>query len=362
MDFDNFDIKKYLPSPEQMAEDDDYKRRVRMGGDVLSLLNTPSAAEIYSGAKIARPNYQEQADNAVKDTPSGLERASKIASTLSTYQTAMKNKADAEKAAADALLASKVVPPEKLAEYAALGQKIPAGITYGELNKSYPELKKLRDQKFSADVTYGARRSNMEHGIEERNDNTTHNKIVDKLKSDPNLNQRLTQYNNLSNALAIIANAEHVTPQQVAEFQQAVRSNIGVKGTGGVEERADTQIKTLGLNAENFKQFLTGEPATLAKDSNLIKHLQDLAKVEQANIRKQKDNKIAALTSGHKSVYDRRPDLKADLRDSVDAVGSQFDDSPSIQSPPPAASAVGGLTPEEQKELAELEAKFGKKQ
>lgn len=166
--------------------------------------------------------------------------------------------------------------------------------------------------------------------LDKRNENSVHKTVIERLKTDKDLAQRLTQYKNLDNALSIITQAKTITPQQVHEFQQAIRGNLGIKGGSGVGERESTYIDSLGLRAAAFKQFLSGEPAQLAKDSHLMDHLKDLAKVEQGNIQQQKDQRINALTAGYEHIYGdgitkgSRADLRKSLDNAIKAVGAQF--------------------------------------
>jgi len=321
MPYDDIDILKYLPTPEQQAEDEDYKRRVMIGSDLLSLLNLPSAAEISSGARIQKPDYRAQGEAVIKSMPDRFGQAAKLADVVKTYQEAKKN------AALNARAASKV-SPEDVARYKGYKIDVNPESTYAMVEKEHPPLKDLELAATKSDINASNRADVGTDLIQQRRDLMNHAQVVSKLKSDTLLNQRLTQYNNLSNALAIVADAKTLTPQQIAEFQQAVRSNIGVKGTGGVDERADTQIKTLGLNSANLRQFITGDPVELAKDSKLVHHLQDLARVEQNNISKQKNARISALSAGFKSMYQRRPDLWADVQDLSDQIGGQFESAP----------------------------------
>lgn len=140
-----------------------------------------------------------------------------------------------------------------------------------------------------------------------------HNQVVSAIKKDPQVRQRLGQYQNLDNALSIITDAKKIGPQQIHDFQQAVRSNLGIKGTGGVDERAKTLIDTAGLHAENWKQFLSGEPADMAKNSDLITHLKDLAQVEKGNIADQLDSQVNTLAEGQGHIYKQFPEMKASL-------------------------------------------------
>jgi len=154
---------------------------------------------------------------------------------------------------------------------------------------------------------------------EERMDQQIHQRTLNAINSNPQLKQKLNQFQGLDNALSSIVQADNVTPQQVMEFQQAVRGNMGLKGAGGVGEREETYFKTLGMNAANLKQFLTGDPAELAKDSALMQHFKQLAAVEQGNLGKQYEKALRAASSGHGDLYKRRPDLLDELKDKISA-------------------------------------------
>lgn len=159
----------------------------------------------------------------------------------------------------------------------------------------------------------------------ERQDFQAHSGVVNKLMNDKQLGQRLSQTNNMQNSLDIINKADVITPQQIHEFQQAIRANLGIKGTSGVGEREETYIKTLGMNAANVKQFLSGDPQNVANSPVLLKHFKELAGIEQKNISNQSKKRMDALTAGHESVYKRNPTLKKDLDEAVKNVGAQFE-------------------------------------
>ena len=189
--------------------------------------------------------------------------------------------------------------------------------------------------------------------LDKRNENTVHNNIVKGLKIDTALKADLEKYRGLDSALSIITNTDKVTPQQVHEFQQAVRKSLGIGGGSGVGEREATYIDTLGLRADAFRQFLTGTPADIAKDSEVIKHLKNLADEQKDLLRARKDKRINALISGYEHIYGEdaagsggsRPDLRHSLNNAIDAISDQFVSSapsapaPSAEDFNPAAAA-----------------------
>jgi hypothetical protein len=154
-----------------------------------------------------------------------------------------------------------------------------------------------------------------------------HEKMLNDINKDKTLTQRLSQAQNLDNALALIDKADVVTPQQIEEFQQAIRKNIGIGGTSGVGERESTYIKTLGMNAANVKQFITGNPQDVANNPQIMAHLKDLVAVERRNIADQSQKRLDTITKGKEYIYSKRPDLKRDLVEKVKSAASQYQDS-----------------------------------
>ncbi len=167
--------------------------------------------------------------------------------------------------------------------------------------------------------------------LRDNQDRREHEKVLGRINANPAAKQKLGQMQGLDNALSIITDADHITPEQIHEFQQAIRGNMGMKGQSGVGEREETYFKSVGLNAARFQEFLTSDPASVAKDSNLIKHFQQLAKIERDNINKQYSRALNAASSGHTSMYSRRPDLMQDLKDAMDAQQGQTAPNESIQ-------------------------------
>lgn len=159
----------------------------------------------------------------------------------------------------------------------------------------------------------------------DRIENQIHSKVVNSLGADKMLGQRLTQVNNLDNAVNAFQQGT-ATPQQFAELQQAVRSNMGIKSGSGVGEREEVYLKSMGINADAIKQFITGSPQDIRNNTNpeMINHVLNLVNIEKGNVQKQADMRIKALTAGHESMYERRPDLTEDLSNKTQAIGKQF--------------------------------------
>ncbi len=176
-------------------------------------------------------------------------------------------------------------------------------------------------------------------------DRREHERVLTRLNANPQARQKLGQYLGLDNALSIITEADHLTPETIHEFQQTLRSNMGMKGQGGVGEREETYFKSLSLNAARMGEFLTGDPATLAKDQAFVTHLKQMAEIEKKNISNQFDRSLNAASSGHGSMYRRRDDLKQDLMDAISAQKDQ------MQVPPQSVPPQGGLVKPEQEGL-----------
>lgn len=152
---------------------------------------------------------------------------------------------------------------------------------------------------------------------------TAHTNLTNKVKNDRQLGQRLAQLQNLQNSMDIAIKADVMTPQQFHEWQQSVRSNLGLKGTSGVSEREETQIKSLGMNVANVRQFLTGVPQDV-NNPELFKHLKELVAIEQQNLTKQAEKRVKGLVAGYEHMYNKNPAYKKDLDNAVKAAVDQF--------------------------------------
>lgn len=235
-----------------------------------------------------------------------------------------------------------------------IGDTIPQGMNAAdtaEYMKTVDPLLKANQSSLDRRALYGLRAQQGQDRMDfskntqmEKQANQIHSKVVQKIQSDPNLNQRFNQYTNLSNALSNFEAADHATPQAFDELQQAVRANLGIKGGSGIGERELTQMNSLGLNAERMKQFLTGNPADIAKNGPLVQHLTNLVKLEQQNINGQVGKQLNSLSAGHGSMYKKFPELKADLEDAVSQRGNMF--APIGQQPAAAPSVDPGLQAE----------------
>lgn len=162
------------------------------------------------------------------------------------------------------------------------------------------------------------------NAIQEIADQRLHNQIINRVANDKQLGQRVTQYQNLQNSLSNVANADRLTPQQIMEFQQSVRSNLGIRGQGGVGEREETYLKSLGLNGAAWKQFLTGEPAQISQNNAIVQHIKNLAGIEMQNIEKQMNSRLDTVSKGTSGFYNRRPDLKQDLTATIQSYKGQI--------------------------------------
>lgn len=162
-------------------------------------------------------------------------------------------------------------------------------------------------------------------------DQRSHENILRQVKTNPQLRSRLQQAQNLENSASLIENANNVTPQQILEFQQSVRSNLGIKGTSGVDERSATYFRSMGWSLADAQQFLFGDPAQLSKNDPLLQHIKQLATIEHGNARKQYQQSLAAMTAGNPALYQRRPDLKQGLDELTSASMNQV--SPTLVTP-----------------------------
>lgn len=138
--------------------------------------------------------------------------------------------------------------------------------------------------------------------MDQRNERM-HMQNVKAINSDPTLVKLNQSADNLTNAISNFQNGG-ATPQEFGELQQAVRANAGLKGSGGVGERQETYLKSLGIDKDKFVQFITGDPQSVLKsDPAFANQMVGLANLELKNKQAQSARQLDQLAAGHKSFY-----------------------------------------------------------
>ena len=201
--------------------------------------------------------------------------------------------------------------------------------------------------------------------FEDRQVQRIHAQMVSQAKRDPILKAYMGQYSNLNNAISNLANADHMTPQQFDEAQQAVRANLGIKGTSGVNERDKTMLSSLGYNVDRLLQFATAKPSDIAQNDPIVQHIKQLAALEQNNINAQAERRIGAVLQGNDWIYNdpRYSYLKDSLLPFKQSLSGQYQNTPLMNqavakghaysnknptAPPRAADAVDVISPDGQ--------------
>lgn len=181
-------------------------------------------------------------------------------------------------------------------------------------------LKALLDSRGSGDALKLALAQGRMDQVDKRMDLTGHHRVVAALKGNKQLMTNVNNYRNLNKALNLTLNKKDLTPQDIHEFQQSIRGALGIKGTSGVTEREETYLKNAGWNVEAVKQFLSGEPAQIAKNSPLVQHLVEIAQGMKENIKTDIDSDIAIAKGGYEDMYERRPDLAKSVESLTGAI------------------------------------------
>lgn len=178
----------------------------------------------------------------------------------------------------------------------------------------------------------GARPAQFDRGIAER----AHQNILTKLATNKSAQQKLQAIQGIDNAGKIIEDAPTVTPQIFHDYQQALVGAIQ-RGNSGIAERAERYMKSTGIDAATVKQYLTGQPVQIpqGKENALYQATQGFAKSERANIGKQYNQILNSVSSGQQHIYDKHPELKADLDTAIKQYGSMAEPS----APTPAVDA-----------------------
>lgn len=136
-----------------------------------------------------------------------------------------------------------------------------------------------------------------------RLDEMVHERATNSVTKDPQLVQLLNGYQNLHNAKENFLKGG-ATPQEFGELQQAVRNNIGLKSGGGVSERQETYLRSLGIDKDKFMQFVSGDPqSVLDSDPKMAHQILGLVDLEQKNKQDQAAQQLDKLTKKHEGFY-----------------------------------------------------------
>lgn len=170
-----------------------------------------------------------------------------------------------------------------------------------------------------------------------------HQRTINAIKNDKTLKDRLTQYTNLGNSLAMIDQADITTPNSIDEAQQGIRANLGIKGTGGVDERDRIRMNSVMLEMARLKQQMTGKPQDVSKDNEILIHIKNLANVERENIKQAIQQRLAVASGGNDWLYED-PVYGKKYKPSLDALlgatTSQFGNIPKKGGAAPKAAVV----------------------
>lgn len=150
-------------------------------------------------------------------------------------------------------------------------------------------------------------------------DESNKQKVLNRLNNNIGLRNEMSSQMGLRSAFAVLENADEITPQILHDFQQILATNMGVRGQSGVAERGERYFNTAGLDWAKWKQYVLGNPEDLGKDNAIIEHLRKMGTVEKDLLGKRIDKHLNALAAGNKSMFQRRPDLKEDVMESIAA-------------------------------------------
>ncbi len=208
---------------------------------------------------------------------------------------------------------------------------LPKELTSSELEKWMANTKPQQSAVVS--MTNADTKGDFYKGLIEDKAESQHQKNISRIENNPNIKNKINQYQNLQGSLNNFLSADHRTPQAFDEFQQTVRANMGIKGTSGVGEREKDYFNSLGLNGDRWAEFLSGNPANISSDNGLVKHMVQLANLEGKNIESQMGKALDAAGSGNASFYKKHPDKLQDLKDYMKQKAGQV------------ATPQGGLIP-----------------
>jgi hypothetical protein len=161
--------------------------------------------------------------------------------------------------------------------------------------------------------------------LQDRQDQSAHERILGKVKSDKTITDLFGKSRNIANAQAQLEQAKTAPPENFDEFQQTLRRNLGINGTSGLSERDKTMFDNLGLKGARAEQYLFGKPVDVRESQQqFFDHLNDVAGIIQKNNKTQIGGRLKALTAGNEHIYNRRQDLYQSLHNLEGATLDQF--------------------------------------
>lgn len=194
-------------------------------------------------------------------------------------------------------------------------QKQRQGLTENQINLLKNEL------ATSKPMVQLANRQTLMQG---RQDFQEHQNVLKSIDNDKTNVQRIQNYSNLGNALTNFTNMDIRSPANLAELEQTIRTSLGVKGTGGVEERDKTFLKSFERDLITAKQYWESNPQDVKGIESTVQHLKQVAQNEQNNFRSQVAQRTQALIAGHESLYKRNPELWGDLQNKINSTTQQL--------------------------------------
>lgn len=151
-----------------------------------------------------------------------------------------------------------------------------------------------------------------------------HSQFQSKITQDQGFRDKAKQYYNLSNAIALARSGKELPVQSADEIQQAIRNNLGIKGTGGVEEREKVYLSNAGWDVNKLQQYLTGNIKSIDINDPFMAHILDLADLERENARQGVMDQVDILSSGNSWIYNQYPKLKQSLDEKIATIGRVY--------------------------------------
>jgi hypothetical protein len=181
------------------------------------------------------------------------------------------------------------------------------------------------------------------HGrVADQRDEVIHNRNLNAMDNDKNLQQLVTSAQNLQTAVNNFQQGG-ASAQEFHELQQAVRSNLGIKGAGGVGEREATYLHSLGMNAAGIKQFISGNVEDVRNYSpEMVNQVIGLANMELNNKKTFAKAQIEQKKAGHQTFYKGNQSRGSDYNNAADLKIKQLDQISTNNSGPQKGEVIDG--------------------
>lgn len=204
-------------------------------------------------------------------------------------------------------------PEDKRAELRAALEKSQSGLA----TEQSSFLKNQLEKQNAASIRNSLMQQRMNENI--------YGKVISGLTNNKQLNEMIEKSNNITRTADVaFAPGVDINTASLHDLQQTVTGALtGLKGTGGVEERAQRYMHDLNTDWAALVQKYGNDTNTIPRDEPILVHYMKLAGDGQKFLQEQGEKKIKQLASGHENVTGQ-PVYKEQLKNYIEETKGSF--------------------------------------